>query len=67
MFLFVSSENGKYVASCADDRTVLIWFTKDFANKEHKCVRGNIPFDHADKIKWSPDSKGNFKSKSVLT
>ena len=55
--LIPCSENGKLLASCADDRSVLIWFTKDFSNKEHKCVRANIPFDHATKIKWSPDSK----------
>lgn len=51
------SENGKMLATCADDRSILIWFTKDFAAKEHKSIRANVQFDHATRIKWSPDSK----------
>ena len=23
-------------------------------------IRGNIAYDQADKVKWSPDSKGNY-------
>ena len=45
------------LATCADDRSILIWFTKDFTAKDHKSVRANVQFDHADRIKWSPDSK----------
>lgn len=39
------------------DRTVYVWFTKDFADRDHKSIRVNIPFDHAYGIRWSPDSK----------
>jgi len=39
------------------DRAVLIWSTKNWTQKDHKCMRINIEFDHAKFIKWSPDSK----------
>merc|ERR1719510_2021342 len=35
------SANGKHLASCAEDRTVLVWNSKDFTAKEHKCLRCN--------------------------
>ena len=66
------SENGKYLASCATDRSVLIWFTKDFdpaagtaSNKQHKSLRGNVSYDHGTKVKWSPDSKAFIVNKST--
>ncbi|XP_029957537.1 transducin beta-like protein 2 [Salarias fasciatus] len=51
------SSNGKYLASCADDRTVRIWSTKDFLDREHKCFRANVELDHATLVRFSPDSK----------
>ncbi|KAK7066221.1 Transducin beta-like protein 2 [Halocaridina rubra] len=39
------------------DRTVLIWLTKDFGQQAQKSVRGNIEFDHALHVCWSPDGK----------
>ena len=57
------SENGKYLASCATDRTVLVWYTKDFASRQHKSVRGNVSYDHGTKVKWSPDSKAFIVNK----
>lgn len=51
------SSNGKYLASCADDRTVRIWSTKDFLDREHKCLRANIELDHATLVRFSPDSR----------
>ena len=59
------SSNGKYLASCAEDRTVLVWHTKDFAAKEHKCLRCNVEFDHGVFISWSPDSKAFVVQKAV--
>ncbi|MPC78852.1 Transducin beta-like protein 2 [Portunus trituberculatus] len=47
------------------DRTVQIWTTKDFSLKEHKSVRGNIEFDYATKVCWSPDGKAVIIHKSV--
>lgn len=51
------SPNGKYVITIAEDRSVLLWSTKEFEQKEHKSVRGNVDLDHATKVKFSPDSK----------
>ncbi|XP_069470891.1 transducin beta-like protein 2 [Ambystoma mexicanum] len=51
------SSNGKYLASCADDRTVRIWSTKDFLEREHKSLRANVELDHATLVSFSPDSR----------
>ncbi|CAB3362887.1 Hypothetical predicted protein [Cloeon dipterum] len=59
------SSNGKYLISCSDDRSVFLWPSKDFSNKEHKSLRINIEFDHATKVTWSPDSKAFIIHKSV--
>ncbi|KAG7174994.1 Transducin beta-like protein 2-like [Homarus americanus] len=49
----------------ARDRTVLIWSTKDFSQKEHKSVRGNIEFDYATRVCWSPDGKAFIVHKAL--
>ncbi|XP_042211116.1 transducin beta-like protein 2 isoform X2 [Homarus americanus] len=59
------SANGKHFISTADDRTVLIWSTKDFSQKEHKSVRGNIEFDYATRVCWSPDGKAFIVHKAL--
>ncbi|XP_077150634.1 transducin beta-like protein 2 [Ranitomeya variabilis] len=51
------SSNGKYLASCSDDRTVRIWSTKDFLEREHNCMRANVEFDHATHVRFSPDCR----------
>ncbi|XP_076017569.1 transducin beta-like protein 2 [Genypterus blacodes] len=51
------SSNGKYLASCANDRTVRIWSTKDFLDREHKCLRANVELDDATLVRFSPDSR----------
>ncbi|KAG7275021.1 hypothetical protein CRUP_030540 [Coryphaenoides rupestris] len=51
------SSNGKYLVSCADDRTVRIWSVKDFMDREHKCLRANVDLDHATLVRFSPDSR----------
>ena len=37
--------------------SVLIWSCKDFSQKEHKTMRGNVSYDHGTMVRWSPDSK----------
>ncbi|XP_052801021.1 transducin beta-like protein 2 [Mya arenaria] len=51
------SPNGKYVITVAEDRSVMLWSTKEFEQKEHKFIRGNVDLDHATRVKFSPDSK----------
>ncbi|NXX83818.1 TBL2 protein, partial [Urocolius indicus] len=51
------SSNGKYLASCADDRTVRLWSTRDLAGREHRCLRANVGLDHAELVRFSPDSR----------
>ncbi|XP_033627085.1 transducin beta-like protein 2 [Asterias rubens] len=59
------SMNGKYLASCAEDRTVRVWSVKEFKDKVHKCLRGNVEYDHVTKIKFSPDCKAFITSLSI--
>jgi len=51
------SSNGKYLVSCAEDRTARLWSLKDINAKDHKYTRVNIEFDHASAISVSPDSR----------
>ncbi|XP_063299739.1 transducin beta-like protein 2 [Pelobates fuscus] len=51
------SSNGKYLASCSDDRTVRIWSTKDFLDREHRSMRANVEFDHATHVRFSHDCR----------
>nr|CAB3266855.1 transducin beta-like protein 2 [Phallusia mammillata] len=51
-----ASINGKYLASCSDDRSVRLWSVKDFGHG-NKCVRVNVEYDHAKLVQFSPDSR----------
>ncbi|XP_030652020.1 transducin beta-like protein 2 isoform X2 [Nomascus leucogenys] len=51
------SSNGKYLATCADDRTIRIWSTKDFLQREHRSMRANVELDHATLVRFSPDCR----------
>lgn len=51
------SSNGQYLASCAEDRTVRLWSTRDFTAREHRCLRANMGLDHAELVRFSPDSR----------
>jgi len=59
------SANGKFLATCSEDGTVLIWPTKHFSQTNKMPIRGNIAYDQADKVKWSPDSKAFVVHKAV--
>uniref|UniRef100_A0A915ASE8 Transducin beta-like protein 2 n=2 Tax=Parascaris univalens TaxID=6257 RepID=A0A915ASE8_PARUN len=51
------SSNGKFLVSVGEDRSLFLWHTKDFAEKEHKFTRGNVELDNATRIAFGPDSK----------
>ncbi|XP_064459196.1 transducin beta-like protein 2 isoform X2 [Ornithodoros turicata] len=51
------SVNGKYLATTADDRVILLWCMKNVNQKDHKSYRANVDYDHANCVKWSPDNK----------
>jgi len=51
------SLNGKYLVTCSEDRSFFMWSTKEFNQKEHKSIRGNVELDHANQIRFSPDNK----------
>ncbi|XP_030916252.1 probable cytosolic iron-sulfur protein assembly protein CIAO1 homolog [Geospiza fortis] len=51
------SSNGKYLASCSEDRTVRLWSTRDLAGREHRCLRASMGLDHAELVRLSPDSR----------
>ncbi|XP_076169401.1 transducin beta-like protein 2 isoform X3 [Ptiloglossa arizonensis] len=59
------SSNDKFLASCAEDRTVLLWYTKELTIKEKRSLRVNIEFDHATLVRWSPDDKAFIIHKGV--
>jgi len=40
------SPNGRHLATCAEDQTVMVWSTKEFSAREHKPLRCNVEFDH---------------------
>ncbi|XP_054716385.1 LOW QUALITY PROTEIN: transducin beta-like protein 2 [Uloborus diversus] len=56
------SANGKLLASCANDRSVMLWTVKTFVEKNHRSIRANVEFDHATNVKWSPDGKAFIAS-----
>lgn len=58
------SSTGKYLVSCAEDRTLMLWNAKNLHEKEHKAVRGNIELDHAKIVGFAPDSKSILVSLS---
>ncbi|KAK6192688.1 hypothetical protein SNE40_004117 [Patella caerulea] len=51
------SPNGKYLISTAQDRSIFLWSTKEFQQKVHKLIRGNVDLDEATHIAFSPDSR----------
>lgn len=51
------SSNGKHLITCSEDRSLIIWNTNDFDQKEHKSVKGNLELDHAKYVRFAPDSK----------
>lgn len=59
------SGNSKFLATCADDRTVMLWTTKHLDQKDHKSLRVNVEYDHAVMVRWSPDSKAFIIHKGI--
>lgn len=51
------SPNGKYLITASEDRALMLWSVKEFRQKEHKYIRGNVEFDSATHVVFSPDSR----------
>ncbi|CAG5117125.1 unnamed protein product [Candidula unifasciata] len=51
------SPNGKYMISASEDRALMLWSVKEFQQKDHKYIRGNVDLDSATNVAFSPDSK----------
>ncbi|XP_044532364.1 transducin beta-like protein 2 [Gracilinanus agilis] len=51
------SSNGKYLATCADDRTIHIWSIKNFLQGQPHSLRVNVKLDHATLVRFSPDCR----------
>ena len=51
------SPNGKYFLTTGSDRAIFLWSTKEFEAKQNKSIRCNVEFDHATKVRFSPDSR----------
>uniref|UniRef100_A0A0B6ZZF9 Uncharacterized protein n=1 Tax=Arion vulgaris TaxID=1028688 RepID=A0A0B6ZZF9_9EUPU len=51
------SPNGKYMISASEDRALMLWSVKEFQQKDHKYIRGNVDLDSATHIAFSPDTK----------
>lgn len=51
------SHNDKYLASAAEDDSVLLWQTKEVEGKEHRHARVNVEFGRANRVAFSPDGR----------
>ncbi|XP_028396742.1 transducin beta-like protein 2 isoform X2 [Dendronephthya gigantea] len=51
------TNNGKLLGSTSSDRTIRLWSVKDFNERDHKYIRGNVEWDHATKINLTQDAR----------
>ncbi|EFX87653.1 hypothetical protein DAPPUDRAFT_207577 [Daphnia pulex] len=60
------SANGKHLATCAEDRSLMLWklnfgrldsTVMELNMKDIRTVRAHVQYDSATLIRWSPDSK----------
>ncbi|CAL1531957.1 unnamed protein product [Lymnaea stagnalis] len=58
------SPNGKYLLTASEDRALMLWSVKEFQQKDHKYLRGNVDLDSATQVAFSPDSRAFVASLS---
>jgi len=60
------SPNGKYLATSSEDRSLMLWGLKlgklessitELNMKDIRTIRTHVQYDHANRLRWSPDSK----------
>jgi len=60
------SPNGKYLATSCEDRSLMLWGLKlgklesnitELNMKDIRTIRTHVQYDHATRLRWSPDSK----------
>lgn len=62
---FDISSSGRHIVSVASDRSIILWKIKDIWQKDRKISRNSINFDHATRVKFSPDDKACIVSLGI--
>ncbi|KAI6647275.1 Transducin beta-like protein 2 [Oopsacas minuta] len=50
-------DRGRYLVTASQDRSIRIWYSKDFSTNDHRYARASIQLDFALKVRISPDCK----------
>uniref|UniRef100_A0A8C4NDE0 Transducin beta-like protein 2 n=1 Tax=Eptatretus burgeri TaxID=7764 RepID=A0A8C4NDE0_EPTBU len=51
------SSNGQHLITCSEDRTLRLWSTREFQNKEHRHSRASIVLDHVTLVRFTSETR----------